>query len=316
MRALLRRFYEQNHDWPAFRGLRLLKDKANAAAADSAERRFLRGCCDPVLATPPMTSNPFARVEVHTLVCHRHLSMYLTAVKSLLRFGMDVSVAAHDDGSLTPRDRALLEAHVSGIRITPKAAADREMEEVLRNRPRSLAFRRSGVVAMQLFDFAHFSRAEKVLAMDSDTLFLEEPQRLRDWAAGGNGEILHIYESRPSGQEAFLAKLDCRYPPHFCMGLAAFPRELVDLDLIEETLERAGTFDWWLTQNIFPVLIEARTSESGGLFLDPREYQGADTLQAGAVFRHYWASVLRNREIVRHAYIEDTRKVHSEISAG
>src|SRR5262249_36413875 len=204
MRVFLRRVYDQNRDWSVFRGLRFMRNsvraasnRARAALRIPREREFLRWCCDPVFQTSPMASDPSAPAEIHTLVCSRHLSMYLTAVNSLLRLVGGFAVTAHDDGSLTCADRSLLEAHIDGIRIIPKAAADREMAVLLKNHPRSLEFRKKTIVSFQLFDFAHFSKTNKVFALDSDTLFMKKPQALIDWAAGADPQILHMYERCP-----------------------------------------------------------------------------------------------------------------------
>ena len=117
-------------------------------------------------------------------------------------------------------------------------------------------------------------------------------------------------------QEEFLSKLDCLYPPNFCMGLLAFYPEIADLELIERTLERAGTFDWCLSQNVFPVLINAQSPWSAGHYLDSSEYQDVNTLQSGAVFRHYWGSGLMTWDNLRQTYIDDTRKFYFELGVG
>jgi hypothetical protein len=259
-----------------------------------------------------MAASPSAPAEIHTLVCSRHLSMYVTAVKSLLRFGVDFSVVVHDDGSLTAADRSKLGTHIEGIRVVSKDEADRELAVLLKDHPCSLRFRRENVVAMQLFDLAHYAGAQRILSLDSDTLFLQRPQQLLDWAAGAGPEILHLNERRPYSQKEFLTKVGCPYPPNFCMGLAAFPKSLVDLDLIERTLVRAGTFDWFSSQNVFPVLIHARSPKAEGHFLDARMYQDVNTFQPGAVFRHYWSSAFLTDERLKPTFAEDTRRFFAE----
>ena len=319
MLASLREAYYQNRDLAVFRGLRYLRngvrDRTRQALRIPMEKRFLRSCCDAVFRSEPVASSPSAAAEIHTLVCSRHLSMYLTAIKSLLRFGVDFSVVVHDDGSLTAADRSTLETHIKGIRVVSKDQADREMAVLLKNHPRSLEFRGENVVAMQLFDLAHYAKTKRILSLDSDTLFLKKPQELVDWAAGAGPDILHLHERYPYSQKEFLIKVGCPYPPNFCMGLAAFPKSLVDLDLIERTLERAGRFDWFSSQNVFPVLIHARSPKADEHFLDARAYQDFNTLQPGAVFRHYWSSGFMTDDRLKRTFVEDTRKFFSETPA-
>src|SRR5260221_7530094 len=65
----------------------------------------------------PMTcGTPGHEVEVHTLLCHAHVEMYLWAIFTFQHFvGVALPIVVHDDGSLTEADRQLLEARIRGI---------------------------------------------------------------------------------------------------------------------------------------------------------------------------------------------------------
>ena len=69
-----------------------------------------------VLKTPYLKCNPNAKVEIHTLTSHRHLFMYMTAIKSFLRYFNEIAVIVHDDGSLTKKDNVLLKHHIRGLK--------------------------------------------------------------------------------------------------------------------------------------------------------------------------------------------------------
>jgi hypothetical protein len=250
-----------------------------------------------------------SKTEIHTLICHRDLLMYMTAIKSLLRFSKHFAVVAHDDGSLTQRDRALLEKHVTGIQVIPKKLADKRMADVLRRFPNCRKYRADNIMSLQLLDFAMLSERGKIVAMDSDTLFLTNPQRLIKWAAKDEQEIIHLYEVNPHQQRQFLMKLGCDYPPHFCMGLVCFYQDVVNLHLVEECLSRVDVIDWWLAQNIFPILIRSKSSDYVAACFDPSTYQDINTLKDGAIFRHYWGSRLIHKPVLKKTYAEDTRRV-------
>src|SRR5665647_3021275 len=55
--------------------------------------------------TPAVSCVLHGRPELHSLVCHRHAYNYILAIKSFLRFYIDVTVIVHDDGSLTKKDK-------------------------------------------------------------------------------------------------------------------------------------------------------------------------------------------------------------------
>jgi hypothetical protein len=50
-------------------------------------------------------------------VSHNHLAMYLTSIKSLLRFYNNLSVVVHDDGTLKEQDKNILNNHIRNIKI-------------------------------------------------------------------------------------------------------------------------------------------------------------------------------------------------------
>src|SRR5690242_19717491 len=93
-----------------------------------------------VQSTRPLACNPAARTEVHTLTCHKHVFMYITAIKSLLRFVSDLAVVAHDDGSLTTADIATIEHHIPGSKVIRRSDADKIAEKLLAPFHRTRAF--------------------------------------------------------------------------------------------------------------------------------------------------------------------------------
>lgn len=310
MTPFLRGFYGRYRETAPLRALRTARNRWRGLLEARRERIFFETRCGTVLKTPPARLSASAKTEIHTLVCHRHVLMYLTAVKSLLRFSADFAVCVHDDGSLTAADRALIESHVEGVRVIPKAEADAAMEVCLKGRPRCLELRRSQIVSIQLFDFALLSRTGRVAAIDSDTLFLGRPDQLLEWAASDDREVLHLYEKKPREQASFLAAAGCAYPPHFCMGFACFPKAVVDVDRIEKTLSRVEKYDWWISQNVFPTLIEGRFPAR---HFDPASYQDLYRLNARPVFRHYWGSILRDDSFLQRVYSDDTHRVFGEM---
>jgi hypothetical protein len=252
-------------------------------------RDLLAAMHERVLSTPARRCNPAAQVEVHTLTAHHHVNMYLTAIKSLLRYHDDIAVVVHDDGSLDAGDGGRLRDHVPGIRLIDRATADAEMDAVLVGRPHSRRLRQRVVNALELFDNILLARTDRLVNLNSDVLFLDEPRELCAWIAGPDPSILGVYEERPAQQKEFLAARACPFPPHVTTALACLPKHVYDADFVEEVLSRVEG-DWFTAQNVYPLLYHHQGERHAVRFLDEARYQSSGVFPEGAAFRHYWTS--------------------------
>jgi hypothetical protein len=267
---------------PVSKGLGYVKEGLDVALIKTLRYRnkeLLRAMHACVLRTPPIRCNAGATVEVHTLTAHHHLLMYLTAIKSLLRFYDDVAVVVHDDGSLNADDAASLREHVGGIRIIERADADATMRSHLAARPHS----------QRLRDNILLARTERLVNLNSDVLFLSEPNELVDWLAKDDRSIAGVYEETPAKQKDFLAVYACPFPPHVTTALACLPRDIYDASFLEEILSRADA-DWFTAQNVYPLLYHHQGDRHAVRFFDKDRYQSSGVFGEGAVFRHYWTS--------------------------
>lgn len=241
--------------------------------------------------------NPNSDVEVHSLVCSKHVYGYLFAIVSFLKYHNDVSVVVHDDGTLSKDDRKLILNCVNGARIISKEEADKEVNPLLQNHPECRRYRDEFVNAKQLFDFAFLSKGKKIIGLDSDTLFLNEPKELIDWINGDERVIKYGYEPELSSQKEFRSLFNLDSDDGVNIGFLCFFEDIINLNLIENILKRAGSFNWYTGQNVFSVLL-TNTGHSFSCFdkedsyPHQRKYQTRSTLFEGnnPVFRHYFTS--------------------------
>jgi hypothetical protein len=257
---------------------------------------YLASICRPALRTYPVKCNTSASAEVHTLVCHHHLHRYILAIKSFLKFYGNICVVAHDDGTLSGTDKKILTEHISGIRIICKDDADKMMSEALREFPACLEYRKKYIIGMQLFDYLLISETEKIVSLDSDTLFLERPDQLIAWLSSEKNELSYLYEINPFKQEELLSKIKEPYETHLCAAFMCLYRDVLDLPLVEDLLlkmKRVEELNWWTTQNIYPVLIKRKNIYKTSYF-DYHFYQDPDVFKFNyfikntkPVFRHY-----------------------------
>ncbi|MFA5984811.1 MAG: hypothetical protein WC782_12415 [Methylococcaceae bacterium] len=143
-----------------------------------------------ICQTPPIQSNPQAKVEVHSAVPHRYVYAYLVAIKSLLRFHNDLSVVVHDDGSLLEADKNLIKQHLPGCRLIDRAMANAEFEKL--NNTFLSKVRGSYTSYLKLFDTTLFCQAERVMILDTDTLFIKRPDKVIDWIENGGKPWYHM----------------------------------------------------------------------------------------------------------------------------
>ncbi len=254
----------------------------------------------PILGTRLLKCNPQAKVEIHTLTCHYHLPMYISAIKSLLRFYDDIAVIVHDDGTLNGKDNILLEKHVKGIRVIDKASADKKVGDALGGYKTCAKYRPSVINSMELLDFMLLAEKNKIICMNSDVLFLSKPEELINWALNCGNEIIGVYEDKPAYQRQFLSELGCDFPPNITLGLLCCYRDIFDPGLVESILARIEAehidrrFDkfiyWYYGQNIYPILIKNRSDIHKTSFFAKDKYQASGVFKDGAIFRHYWTS--------------------------
>lgn len=201
---------------------------------------------------PPMPCKPGADVEVHMLTCVHDLDMALASLKSLLRFQPEVAVVVHGDATLNDDHRRFLQAQVPGCRVILLEEAGRLIEsdpELARLRsqiPGRFSLgpgyeRQRAAWALKVFDFHALAQTDKVIVLDSDTLFTNRPVELMDWIAG-NGEV--AFFSEPHSNNARLSRqalaaagfpgLD--YPQKFNGGLFGYSRARVTRALLVDVV--------------------------------------------------------------------------------
>jgi hypothetical protein len=271
---------------------------------------LLRTMHEGILSTPPIRCNPAAKVEVHTVTAHHHLTMYLTALKSLLRYYSDLAVVVHDDGTLERDSLQQLKQHVDGIKIITRCESDARMQSVLAGFPYARALRGRVVNSIELFDNILLAETDRVINMNSDVLFLRDPVELVAWIAREESSCLGVYEERPAGQERFLLDRACPLPPHVTTALTCFHRDVYDLSFVENVLTDT-TPDWFTAQNIYPLLYHRQQDRHPVRYFDRESYQASGIFTDSAVFKHYWTST----GLFADLQASDSKRVIGELQA-
>jgi len=133
-----------------------------------------------ILKTPSFESNPESKVDYFTIVCHKHLNLYLLSVKSFLRFYNDIRVVIADDGSLTDKDCSLLKKHINGAIIFRRDYLNSEINRKFKNYDFLKQLRKNDVSQLKIIDANLLCNKRKML-VDTDVFFLKKPDEIIEW---------------------------------------------------------------------------------------------------------------------------------------
>jgi hypothetical protein len=245
-----------------------------------------------ILATAPVRTGAAAGApaEVH-LLCHRHDHLLAVwALKTFYHFsGTALPLVIHLQGRVPRRVAERLRGHFPDARIIPQAQADARVGEALRRLPRLLAVRTANPVCMKVTDYIVLGGAPRVLAVDSDVLFLAPPAELLAAAEGVGSLFQRDLATRYSvSPEEALAWYGVRPAPRVNTGLMAFTRDAADLARCERYLAHPGLLP--LSGVLEQTLHALCATERGAVAHLPPTYQislepGGD--YAPLVARHY-----------------------------
>jgi lipopolysaccharide biosynthesis glycosyltransferase len=154
--------------------------------------------------TRPIETNPQAKTTIHSAVPHRYVYAYLIAIKSLLQYDGNYAICIHDDGSLTSDDKKLISNHLPYARIIDRQFANSEFERLINNHFLSKV-RGSYTSYLKLFDTTLLNNSERIIILDTDTLFLRSPEEIIQWSHHGGQPWYHMApDSKMKTQKEFV----------------------------------------------------------------------------------------------------------------
>ena len=205
-----------------------------------------------IARTPATPCRPNAAVELHMVTCERDLYMAIAACKSFLRFGVPVTVVFHGDESINNDHLKLLLNAIPGCRVytyEDAASIARQSSEVFYLRERiperfSLGAgyeNHKKAWALKVLDFHLMSNANKIIVLDSDTLFLRRPDEIIEWIETDQASAFfsvpflpNLKVSEKRYKEVFP---DASVITRFNGGLFGFDRQNLTLELVQRTVE-------------------------------------------------------------------------------
>jgi hypothetical protein len=240
-----------------------------------------------ILSTPSMSGTSDRNCEIHVLTSEADWLNLLWALKSFYHYsGRRYALCIHDDGTLSDEAREAITSAFPDSRLISRDTADRRVQSLLANYPRSRELRASNTLSLKVFDFIPFLESERMMILDSDILFFSKPEFLltaldnstlntlnKDWSYG--------YTLEPE----VIAGLGFELPLLINSGLGLIHRESMRLDWIEAFLALPGIHGH--RHQIEQTLIALCSAKFGFSMLPPEYDVHTGKIRDGASCRHY-----------------------------
>lgn len=233
--------------------------------------------------------------EIHVMTSKDDWLNLLWALKSFYWASRrHYALCIHDDGTLRSEDVATLRTHFPEARLIERKAANERLKAGLASYPRCWQFRETNLLAPKVFDFPAYLEADRMLLLDSDVLFFEEPtellRRIEDPSYRLNCFNADVESSYTVDESVVREEGGFGLQPRINSGLALVHRESLKYEWVEEFLGYSGLLGghfWRIEQTIY-----ALCSSRFGVELLPDEY--AVRLDAGigaSPSRHYVGAI-------------------------
>ncbi|WP_419803155.1 hypothetical protein [Mucilaginibacter sp.] len=174
-------------------------------------------------------------INCKTLLGHKGLDFSISCLKTFIENSEnEIHLQIFEDGTLSNEDKLLLKTSLKGSSVIDKADIDKQVEEKLSNYPACLAYRNSTIYGIKLFDIMLY-KDEDTFYIDSDIYFIKN-FTLPKFAN------LPIFMSDTFNAYSFqpLEFIQIKFPiyPYINSGFFYFPKELYNLNYIEELLNK------------------------------------------------------------------------------
>lgn len=225
-----------------------------------------------ILKTRPIVGATDSCCEIQVLTSAQDWLNSMWALKSFYWSAKRrYALCIHDDGTLTTEHCDALQRHFPHARVVKRKIADEYVLDGLSSYPRCLEFRKANQLSLKVFDFAAYLESDRMLLLDSDVLFFEEPTALLnriedpDYKLNTvNGDTASAFTVDPTA-----VKAQCGFDmvERFNSGLGLIHKASINLDWIEEFLALPGIIGhfWRIEQTLYALF----SSKFGAELLPP-----------------------------------------------
>jgi hypothetical protein len=232
-------------------------------------------------------------MPVHVLTSAKHWRMAAWMLASWFHFSdHGWPVVIHDDGTLPEEAHRELARLFPELRIILRSEADAAMAHVLTPFPFCAEFRQAHVLALKIFDTAHFAATPRFLVMDSDVLFFSEPGEILEWVRAEEDGCRFVEGEQ---EAALLSATEARQElgvklwPRVETGICLLSKAAIDFDFCDRALAETSLGSSGDRSRVERTLFALCASRQGEHRLLRKGYESAQhgPLPRGAIARHY-----------------------------
>jgi hypothetical protein len=197
----------------------------------------------------------------------------------------------HEDGSVSPAQRAAIERILRGVRFVPRPEAEARISQHLAGHPKSLANRTRHNLFLKFQDFPMYAPYERFIVLDSDVIFFKRPREILEWVDSGREECWFNEDTkekycipRPQIEKA----LEMEVWPKVNTGICLMPKSAISLDLSERVVaafETNAHHPQFFEQTLYAVMASAL--DRGGLLPETYNINWGYLRAPGSICRHY-----------------------------
>ncbi|MEQ9359079.1 MAG: hypothetical protein RLP97_27685 [Coleofasciculus chthonoplastes F2-STO-03] len=227
-----------------------------------------------ILDSAPVMDTTHPTCEIHVLTSSTDWLNLIWVLKSFYHFsGRNYNLCIHDDGTLTDEQCHTLQYHFPDARLIARKIANEAMLGRLKSYPRCLKFRQTNHLSPKVFDFVAYLESDRMLLLDSDVLFFQEPtellRRIESPTYSYNSVNRDIASAYTIDSAVVRERMGFTIQPRFNSGLGLIHKKSMNLGWIEQFLSLPGIIGhfWRIEQTLF-----ALCSSKFGVELLPEEY--------------------------------------------
>ncbi len=203
-------------------------------------------------------------VGITTIVSHNHVDILIFSIKALFfTWNASMPVNVIDDGTLMESDINKIKKHIIGVIVRRKYQNDKKIFKLLKPYKYCLKYRKEKFrdrFYIKLFDPFLLPGYKKIIYIDSDVMFLNEPDEIIKWIRSkkiyGLYATVHKYpkDTFSSSKEwyvierMFADRICTNYPSDFSSGFMALNKSSYNLKRINDVLKyiyKIGLSDSW-----------------------------------------------------------------------
>lgn len=257
--------------------------------------RYYRDIVRPrILKTAPVIDTQDNTLEIHVLTSDKDWLNLMWTLKSFYHVSpRRLALCIHGDPGLSSQSVASLQEHFPNARIITQDVAREEVLDSLAAYPRCRQLRETNILAIKVFDFLHYLKAERMALFDSDLMFFDEPTAWLNYA-NDRDRCVNVFNpdiaSAYAVDEDVICEAGFAIHPEVNSGFGIVHRDSMPLHWIEEFLSVPGLpggHFWRIEQTLY-----ALCASRFGVELLPNDYRVFLDGEVGdRPFRHYVGAV-------------------------